>query len=72
MKTNMSFRIDDAMRKQLNQAAKDSGLQVSDMVREALSQYLAAARFRKLRKKVLPFSESQGLLSDDDVFKALS
>ena len=29
-------------------------------------------RFRSIRKKILPFAEAQGLLTDDDIFKVLS
>jgi hypothetical protein len=42
------------------------------VVRESLRRYLAAERFRALRKKTLPFAEAQGFLTDDDVFKAIS
>jgi hypothetical protein len=30
------------------------------------------ARFRELRKKTLPFAESQGLVTDEDVYRLLS
>jgi hypothetical protein len=29
-------------------------------------------RFRELRRKVLPFAEAQGLVTDEDVFRAVS
>jgi len=29
-------------------------------------------KFRLLRRIILPFAEAQGLLTDDDIFKALS
>ncbi|MFH1026262.1 MAG: CopG family transcriptional regulator [Nitrospirota bacterium] len=44
----------------------------SDIVRDAVARYLAVRRFRQLRKKVLPFAEAQGLLTDEDIFKAVS
>jgi len=44
----------------------------SDIVRDAVARYLAVRRFRQLRKKVLPFAEAQGLLKDEDIFKAVS
>jgi len=47
-------------------------VRVSDIVRESLRRYIAAERFRAIRRKTLPFSEAQGLLTDEDVFKALS
>ena len=29
-------------------------------------------RFRELRRKALPFAEAQGLVTDEDVFQAVS
>ena len=38
---------------------------------ESLRRYIAVERFRGVRKKILPFAEAQGLLTDEDIFKAL-
>ena len=45
---------------------------VSDVVRESIRRYVAVERFRALRRKVLPFAEAQGFLTDEDVFNAIS
>ncbi|MDZ4198410.1 MAG: CopG family transcriptional regulator, partial [Kiritimatiellia bacterium] len=45
---------------------------VSDIVRDSLRRHVAVRKFRSLRSKVLPFAEAQGLVTDEDVFKALS
>ena len=45
---------------------------LSEIVRESVRRYVAVRRFRRLRNKVLPFAEAQGLLTDEDVFKAFS
>jgi len=42
------------------------------IIKDALTRYLSVKQFQLLRKKVLPFAESQGLLTDEDVFKAIS
>jgi metal-responsive CopG/Arc/MetJ family transcriptional regulator len=44
----------------------------SEIIRDAVARYLASKRFQQLRKKVLPFAEAQGLITDEDVFKAIS
>ena len=44
---------------------------VSDIVRESIRRHVALERFRAQRSKVLPFAEAQGILTDDDVFRAL-
>jgi hypothetical protein len=56
----------------LDKLSRQENKAVSDMVRESLRRYVAVEKFRALRKKILPFAEAQGLLSDEDVFKALS
>jgi hypothetical protein len=44
----------------------------SEIIRDAISRYLAIKRFQQLRKQVLPFAEAQGLLTDGDIFKTIS
>ena len=44
----------------------------SDVVRDSLRRYIAAQKFRRLRRKTLPFAEAQGFLTDEDVFEAVS
>ena len=71
MKT-LTIRIPDELRSDLQKVSKDQNKPISDVVRESIRRYVAAERFRSVRKKVLPFAESQGLLTDEDVFKAIS
>lgn len=70
--TTLTIRLPDELRAALDEISRDENKAVSDIVRESLRRYVAVERFRALRKKVLPFAEAQGLLTDDDVFKALS
>jgi hypothetical protein len=41
-------------------------------MREALKRHLARVRFEQLRRRVMPFAEARGYLSDEDVFKTIS
>ena len=43
---------------------------VSDLVRDAARRYVAVERFKLLRKRTLPYAESQGILTDEDAFLA--
>ena len=70
--TTLTIRLPDDLRSELDKISRDENKAVSDIVRESLRRYVAVERFRAIRKKVLPFAEAQGLLTDDDVFKALS
>lgn len=72
MKTLVTIRIPKEMKKELETIAKQERLPISDLVRESLDHYLAVRRFRQLRKGALPFAEAQGLLTDEDIFKAIS
>ena len=68
----ISIRVPDDLRKELQEISKDEAKPVSDLVRESLKRYITIYRFRKLRDMVLPFAESQGILTDEDVFKKIS
>lgn len=68
----VTIRIPKELKKELEDLAKEEKIPISDLIRESLDHYLAVKRFRQLRKKVLPFAEAQGILTDDDVFKAIS
>lgn len=70
--TTLTIRLDPALEKALDRIAKRTGRTKSDIAREALRRQVAVARFRELRKKTLPFAEAQGLLTDEDVFRAVS
>jgi len=71
MNRPITIRIPDDLRKILDQISKKERMPVSDLVRESIRRYAAVYRFRQLRKRVLPFAEAQGLLTDDDVFESL-
>ncbi|MEX2148988.1 MAG: ribbon-helix-helix protein, CopG family [Steroidobacteraceae bacterium] len=68
----LTIRLDANLAKALGRFARRSGRSKSDIAREALKRWIATARFRELRAKTLPFSEAQGLLTDEDVFRAIS
>jgi predicted transcriptional regulator len=70
--TTLTIRLPDDLRSELDKLSRDENKAVSDIVRESLRRYVAVERFRAIRRKILPFAEAQGLLTDDDVFKALS
>ncbi|MFC1800124.1 CopG family ribbon-helix-helix protein [Candidatus Eisenbacteria bacterium] len=67
----MSVRLPKDLRKLLEEISASENLPVSDLVRESIQRYVSLYRFRQLRKKVLPFAEAQGLLTDEDVLKGL-
>lgn len=70
--TTLTIRLDPKLETALARIARLSGRTKSEIAREALRRQVAVARFRELRKKVLPFAEAQGLVADEDVFRTLS
>jgi predicted transcriptional regulator len=70
--STMTVRIPDPLRRELEKLSRQKKLPLSDLVRDSLRRYVAVERFQSLRAKTLPFAEAQGILTDEDVFKAIS
>lgn len=68
----LTVRVPDELRADLQEISSRQHVPVSDLVRESIRRYVAIERFRALRKRALPFAEAQGLLTDEDVFRAIS
>jgi len=68
----LTIRLPDQLRTDLQKISRDQNKPVSDIVRDSIRRYVAIAKFRSLRKSVLPFAEAQGFITDEDVFKAIS
>lgn len=68
----ISIRLDEELAPLLAEACKRSGQTRSEVVREALKKHLAQLRFKSLRRRVLPYAEARGYLTDEDVFDDVS
>lgn len=68
----LTVRVPDELRADLQEISSRQHVPVSDLVRESIRRYVAIERFQALRKRTLPFAEAQGLLTDEDVFRAIS
>jgi metal-responsive CopG/Arc/MetJ family transcriptional regulator len=56
----------------LTKASKRSGKNRSEIAREALRRQLKLEQFEELRKRVMPFAEARGILTDEDIFSQIS
>ena len=65
----LTIRLPDELKDNLQKLREEQNKPVSDIVRESIRRYVAVEKFRALRKKVLPFAEAQGFLTDEDIFK---
>jgi metal-responsive CopG/Arc/MetJ family transcriptional regulator len=72
MKDTITIRLPEKLQKELDAVVSEEHASRSEIIRVAIERYLALKRFRQLRKKTLPFAEAQGLLTDEDIFKAIS
>jgi len=70
--TTMTIRLPELLRDDIQRLGREEHQSVSDIVRDSLRRYVAVQRFRNIRRKVLPFAEAQGFVTDEDVLKALS
>jgi predicted transcriptional regulator len=73
MKTSaLTIRLDRELERRLARQAKRLGLSRSEVAREALRRQLALAEVENLRRRVMPFAEARGYLTDEDVFRDVS
>ncbi|MBD3162542.1 MAG: ribbon-helix-helix protein, CopG family [Candidatus Eisenbacteria bacterium] len=72
MKDSITIRLDPQLNRLLNRLAKETGRTRSDLVRDALQRQLRLLRFESLRRKVLPFAEARGYLTDEDISQDVS
>ncbi|GMV05688.1 MAG: hypothetical protein AMXMBFR53_19650 [Gemmatimonadota bacterium] len=73
MKTSaLTIRLDPELEKQLDRLAERTGRSRSEIVREALRRQLAVSQFQELRRRMMPFAEAAGYLTDEDVFRDVS
>ena len=68
----LTIRLDRELARQLKRAAASTGRSRSDLVRDALRRQLALAQFEELRRRVVPFAEARGFLTDEDIFRIVS
>ena len=70
--TTLTIRIDDKLNTQLRELAARTGKGKSEFVREAIRRQVAIARFEEIRRRLTPFAEARGWLTDEDVFEEVS
>jgi predicted transcriptional regulator len=72
MRNAVTIRLDPELEKLLDRLCRQTGRSRSDLVREALRRQLSLLRFEQLRRRVLPFAEARGYLTDEDVARNIS
>jgi len=73
MKTStLTIRLDADLDALLSKASEQSGISRSELARQALRRQLRISQFEALRKRIMPFAEARGFLTDEDVFHEIS
>ncbi|MEE9913104.1 MAG: ribbon-helix-helix domain-containing protein [Deltaproteobacteria bacterium] len=72
MRSVLSVSLPEKMASELDAIARATGRNKSDIVKESLGVFLWEARFRKMKKSLIPKAKASGLITDDDVFKVIS
>ncbi len=70
--STLTLRIPEELKAQLEALSLQQQRPASELVRESLRQYVAAEQLKALRRMTVPLAEAQGLVTDDDVFQAVS
>jgi len=69
MKTAMlTIRLDRELEELLSKASRRTGKNRSEIAREALRRQIRLETFEELRKRIMPFAEARGYLTDEDIF----
>lgn len=72
MRETVSISLPEEIKAALDEAVAEEGISRSDLVRQALRDYLFVRQFRRLRQEFIPHAEAQGIYSDEDVFTRVS
>ena len=70
--TTITLRLDKELNDMLAKVSKQSGKNRSEVAREALRRQLRLQQFEELRKRIMPFAEARGYLTDEDIFSEIS
>ena len=71
--STVTIRVDAKLDRELKRLSRSLKQSKSDIARDALKRQVALLRFRKTRQVVLSEIEAKaGILSDDDIFNAVS
>ena len=72
MRSVLSISLPENLSSELDSYAKKTGRNKSDIVKESVSLYLWEARFRNIRKSIGRKAKKVGLITEEDIFRAIS
>jgi predicted transcriptional regulator len=72
MRSVVSVSLPPDLATTLEQLARSTGRTKSDILKESFSAYLWETQFRALQRYFIPRAKKAGILTEDDVFRAVS
>ena len=72
MRSVLSVSLPENLAVELEKFAKGTGRSKSDIVKESVHLYLWEAQFRKIQKRLSIKAKKLGIVSEEDVYKAVS
>ncbi len=72
MRTVLSVSLPENVSRELDKFAKRTGRNKSDIVKESLSLFLWEMKLKAVQKELGPKAKKLGIVSEEDVFKAIS
>ena len=72
MKAVVTIRLETELQRELDEVCAQLGRTRSEVVRDALRRQLRLMRFERTRRRLTPYGEARGYLTDEDVFRDVS
>lgn len=72
MRENISVSLPESLKAELDRVSSLEGVSRSDLLREALKEYLFVKEFRMLRSRMVAQAQANGIFTDEDVFDRIS
>jgi len=72
MRESISISLPEEVKTELDRFTAKRGITRSDVVREAITDYLFIQNLRDLRGRLMSAAEAQGIFADEDVFRLVS
>jgi len=72
MRTVLSISLPEQISQELNRFAKNTGRNKSDIVKESISLYLWESRLSQIKKRLSSKAKKAGIITEEDLFKAVS
>jgi len=72
MRESISVSLPESVKAELDRFTQAEGISRSDLIRQALQEYLLVRKFRTLRSRMMLQAQGRGIYTDEDVFERIS